>query len=126
MWRDFTYIDDIIDGIEKVLFSQPTRFEGRGDPGPGRSATAPYRIYNIGNDSPVSLLEFISIIERCLGKEAEKVMLPMQLGDIEASHANVTALVEDFGFRPSTPLEDGLKRFVDWYVAYLYDPVDTD
>jgi UDP-glucuronate 4-epimerase len=126
MSRDFTYIDDIVSGVERVLFSQPKKYEGVGDPGPGRSATAPYRIYNIGNDSPVGLLDFISVIERCLGKTAEKVMLPMQLGDIDSSHADVATLERDYGYRPSTSLEDGLERFVDWYLSYVNGKLDAE
>jgi UDP-glucuronate 4-epimerase len=122
MQRDFTYIDDIVSGVTKVIFSTPQIYSGPDSPGPGRSATAPYRIYNIGNDDPVSLLDFIETIERCLGKQAEKIMLPMQLGDITASHADVGALSRDFGFKPSTRLADGMKKFVDWYVAHQENP----
>lgn len=118
MERDFTFVDDIVDGVEKVIFSEPKRYEGTGDPGPGRSATAPFRVYNIGSDRPVGLLRFIEVIEDLLGKKADKLMMPMQLGDITSSHADVSALEREFGFRPTTKIEDGLKAFVDWYLQY--------
>lgn len=118
MERDFTFVDDIVAGVETILFSQPERFTGEGRPGPGRSSTAPFRVYNIGSDRPIGLLRFIEIIENCLGKKAKKEMLPMQLGDITSSHADVTALHDEFGFRPTTRIEDGLQKFVDWYLEY--------
>lgn len=118
MQRDFTFIDDIVSGVMKVIFSTPEVYEGPEEPGPGRSATAPYRIYNIGNDCPVGLLEFIETIENCLSMKADKIMLPMQLGDIQSSHADVGSLTQDFGFKPSTRLADGMKEFVDWYLEY--------
>ncbi|MFV1979711.1 MAG: NAD-dependent epimerase [Rhodothermia bacterium] len=118
MQRDFTFIDDIVSGVERVIFSTPKVYEGAEEPGPGRSATAPYRVYNIGNDSPVGLLEFIETIENCLGMKAERIMLPMQLGDIKSSHADVGSLARDFGFKPSTRLADGMKEFIDWYREY--------
>lgn len=118
MQRDFTYIDDIVAAVEEVVFSTPEVFVGEDPPGPGRSTTAPYRLYNIGNDRPVGLLDFIAIIENCLGRKAEKVFLPMQPGDISASHANVDSLARDFGFKPSTRLEDGIEKFVEWYLDF--------
>lgn len=118
MQRDFTFVDDIVSAVVKVVFSTPEVYQGPEEPGPGRSATAPYRIYNIGNQEPVGLLEFIEIIEDCLGKKAEKEMLPMQLGDIHASHADIESLAHDFGFKPTTKLADGMKQFVDWFVEY--------
>ena len=118
MKRDFTYIDDIVEGVARVISSTPEVYDGDDEVGPGRSATAAYRLYNIGNDSPVGLLEFIETIENCLGRKAEKVMLPMQLGDIPASHADVSSLAEEFDFRPTTTLKDGMQKFVDWYLEY--------
>lgn len=118
MQRDFTYIDDIVECVERIVLQAPEPYSGQGEPGPGRSRTGPFRLYNIGNDSPVTLLEFIEIIEGHIGKSAEKIMLPMQLGDVPASHANVDSLALDFGFKPKTNLHDGLRTFVDWYAAY--------
>jgi UDP-glucuronate 4-epimerase len=99
--RDFTYIDDIVSGVLKVLDGPP--------PDGG------HRLYNIGNSSPVSVNDFIAILERLTGHAARRIDLPMQPGDVRATHADTSALERDFGFRPSTPLEDGLGRFVTWY-----------
>lgn len=118
MQRDFTYVDDIVECVQRVVYSRPSAHQDAGEPGPGRSRTAPYRIYNIGNDQPVTLLEFIEIIERAVGRKAEQVLKPMQAGDVPASHADIGSLAEDFGFRPSTPLGTGIARFVDWYRQY--------
>lgn len=105
MRRDFTYIDDVVEGIIRVLNHIPQK----------SSASAPYRLYNIGNHSPVALDEFIETLETCLGKQAEKVFLPMQPGDVIETYADVDSLVADVGFAPNTPLMAGLKKFVDWY-----------
>ncbi len=117
--RDFTYIDDIVEGVVRTLDRLPApdpawRAE---DPDPATSA-APYRIYNIGNHTPVELLRFIEILEHCLGRKAEKRMLPMQPGDVEATCADVEDLTRDVGFRPDTPIEEGIRRFVAWYRDY--------
>lgn len=119
MQRDFTYIDDIVEGVVRVV-DNPARAnpEWRGDrPDPGTSM-APYRIYNIGNNSPVQLLEMISILEQKLGRKAEMNLLPMQPGDVPATCANVDDLERDTGFRPATPLSQGIEKFVDWYREY--------
>jgi UDP-glucuronate 4-epimerase len=119
MKRDFTYIDDIIEGVVRVIDKLP-RGDGQWDgdrPNPATSR-APYRIYNIGNNSTVELLDFICVLEACLGKKASLNMLPMQSGDVKATYANVDALQEAVGFKPSTSLETGLRRFVDWYKNY--------
>ena len=87
------------------------------EPDPGTSA-APYRLYNIGNNSPVELMDFISILEKCLGIEAKKNLLPLQLGDVPDTYADVTALVDDMGYKPNTPLEVGIGNFVKWYKEY--------
>lgn len=119
MQRDFTYIDDIIEGVFRVLRRVPPP-NPRWDPAvpdPGTSS-APYRIYNIGNHQPVELLELIRILERCLGRPAQKKLLPMQPGDVPATYADVDDLARDTGFKPSTPIEEGVARFVRWYREY--------
>ena len=119
MKRDFTYIDDIVTGMVKVL-DQPAagdpNWSGK-TPDPARSR-APYRLYNIGNNSPVDLMEFIEAIEKALGKKAEKHFLPMQPGDVEATWADVNDLVEDFGYKPTMTVEGGVRKFVEWYLEY--------
>ena len=119
MLRDFTYIDDIVEGVVRVL-DRPARPnpDWQGDaPDPGTSR-APYRIYNIGNNSPVELLEFIATIEAALGKKAERRLLSIQPGDVPATFADVADLTRDTGFRPSTPIAIGVGRFVEWYRDY--------
>ena len=119
MQRDFTYIDDIVDGIVRVLGKIPEPNKGwRADhPDPGTSY-APYRIYNIGNNNSVQLMRFIEVLEDCIGKKAVKNFLPMQAGDVVATYADVDDLLRDAGFKPSTPIEKGLGEFVSWYMAY--------
>jgi len=119
MMRDFTYIDDIVRGVVRVIDLVPTAnssWDGM-SPDPG-SSKAPYKIYNIGNNSPVKLLEFIKALEDELGIEAKKNFLPMQPGDVYATYADVDDLAADTGYRPSTPISEGLKRFVSWYREY--------
>jgi UDP-glucuronate 4-epimerase len=121
MQRDFTYIDDIVEGVARVTDAVPVgnvAWSGSA-PDPGTSY-APYRIYNIGNNNPVELLYFIETLERCLGKEAIKNLLPIQAGDVPATYADVDDLMKDVGFRPATRIEDGIRKFVDWFVEY-YD-----
>jgi UDP-glucuronate 4-epimerase len=120
MKRDFTYIDDIVTGVVKVLDHIPEgdpAWSGK-SPDPSRSP-APYRIYNIGNNSPVELMDFIEAIEKALGKKAVKNFLPMQDGDVPATWANVDDLVEDLGYAPSVGVEEGVARFVAWYREYF-------
>ena len=117
--RDFTYVDDIVEGvmrcIDRVATPSP---DWHGDkPDPATSA-APYRLYNIGNNSPVQLMDFIATLERCLGITAKKNLLPLQLGDVPDTYADVSALVEDIGYRPDTPLATGIANFVAWYKGY--------
>jgi UDP-glucuronate 4-epimerase len=114
--RDFTYIDDIVTGVVAILdrIAAPNPNWSSAQPTPESSA-APYRIYNIGNNQPVALMDFIACIERTLGKEAKKNYLPLQPGDVPETYANIDALERDVGFRPGTPLETGIRRFVDWY-----------
>ncbi|MRR35740.1 NAD-dependent epimerase/dehydratase family protein, partial [bacterium] len=119
MQRDFTFIDDIVEGVMRVMDRTPEpNHAWSGDrPDPGTSY-APYRIYNIGNNSPVELLTFIETIEKCIGKTAEKNFLPIQAGDVPATYADVDDLMNDVGFKPATPIGEGVKRFVEWYREY--------
>lgn len=109
MSRDFTYIDDIIEGVVRVLERPPT---------PKSKIPNPYKIYNIGRGKPVSLMEFITAIEKALGKEAKKKFLPLQLGDVIETWADTSALEADTGYRPTTPVEEGIKKFVEWYKEF--------
>ncbi|SFL81894.1 UDP-glucuronate 4-epimerase [Methylobacterium pseudosasicola] len=119
MRRDFTYIDDIVEGIvalsEKPAAPNPA-WSGA-DPDPGTSA-APYRVYNIGNNEPVELTRMIALLEDALGRKAETILLPMQPGDVPATYADIADLTRDTGFRPATPLKLGIERFVAWYRSY--------
>jgi UDP-glucuronate 4-epimerase len=119
MQRDFTYIDDIIEGVVRVSDHIPCQAPSWNAemPDPATSA-APYRIYNIGNNHPVELGRFIEVLEECLGKKAEKNFLPMQPGDVIVTSADVADLADAVGFRPDTSIENGIARFVDWYRAY--------
>ncbi len=119
MQRDFTYIDDIAEGVVRVADRVPVPNPAwSGDaPDPGTSL-APYKIYNIGNHQPVELLYFIEVLEQCLGRQAEKRLLPIQAGDVPATYADVDDLMRDVGFRPATPIEEGIARFVAWYREY--------
>ena len=119
MMRDFTYIDDIVEGIVRVL-DQPATPNPSWDaakPDPGTS-NVPYRVYNIGNHSPVELMRFIELLEEKLGKKAIKNMMPIQAGDVPGSFANVDDLMRDTGFSPNTPIEIGIDKFVAWYRDY--------
>jgi len=119
MKRDFTYIDDIIEGVIRVLDrTAEADPEWSGEhPDPGTSK-APWRVYNIGNSSPVNLMDYIAAIEKALGIEAKKNFLPLQDGDVPATYADVEDLVRDVGYRPATPVEEGVRKFVDWYRHY--------
>ncbi|XOZ34607.1 NAD-dependent epimerase [Halomonadaceae bacterium KBTZ08] len=114
--RDFTYIDDIVEGVIRTLDHVATpNPDWRGaDPDSGTS-NVPYRLYNIGSNNPVELGRFIEVLEECLGRKAEKNYLPMQPGDVPATYADVQDLIEDVGYRPETPVETGIRNFVDWY-----------
>jgi UDP-glucuronate 4-epimerase len=116
MQRDFTYIDDIVEGIVRVIDNpaRPNPDWKAAAPDPGTSP-APYKIYNIGNSSPVKLLDFIDAIENALGKSATKNFMPIQPGDVPATWADVNDLIQDFSYRPATPIEQGIKNFVEWY-----------
>ena len=112
MQRDFTYIDDVIEGVVRVMRRAPVSVE----------ANAPYKLYNIGNNRPVSLARFIEVVETAVGQTAQKNFLPMQPGDVPITYADVDDLIRDVGFKPTTPIETGMARFVEWYEAY-YDSV---
>src|SRR6266496_94463 len=119
MRRDFTYVDDVTEGVVRVMDrpAQPNpKWSGR-QPDPGTSQ-APYKIYNIGNNQPVELLRFIEVLEQQLGRKAEKNLMPLQPGDVPETYADVEDLVRDIGFKPSTPIEVGIERFVTWYRSY--------
>ncbi|MEM6395414.1 MAG: NAD-dependent epimerase/dehydratase family protein [Bacteroidota bacterium] len=109
MSRDFTYIDDIVEGVSRILLNdRPTQPEG----------TPPAKVYNIGNGSPVKLLDFVETVEHIYGKKAERIMMDMQPGDVEATFADTSALARDYGYQPATPLEEGVGKFVDWFKEY--------
>jgi UDP-glucuronate 4-epimerase len=119
MKRDFTYVDDIVEGIIRVSDNIPTgnpNWSGA-NPDPASSA-APYKVYNIGNNQPVELMYLIEVLENCWGRKAEKNFLPMQPGDVGNTYADVDALIEDVDFKPATPIEVGVERFVKWYREY--------
>lgn len=122
MQRDFTYIDDIVEGVirvaDRVAEGNPSWSSDQPDPATSR---APYRVYNIGNNQPVQLMRVIEILENCLGQKAEKNLMPMQLGDVPATYADIDALADDVDFRPKTSIEDGIARFVNWYKEYFKD-----
>lgn len=119
MRRDFTYIEDVVEGVVRVMEKIPEPNPGwSGDHPDCGSSLAPYRIYNIGNNNPVELTEFIQILENRLGKKAKRNLLPLQQGDVPATYADIQDLSRDVGFRPNTPLEVGIQRFVEWYRAY--------
>jgi len=108
MYRDFTYVDDIVKGIENMLLNPFKRKDGE----------APYKVYNIGNNKPEKLMYFIETLEKAIGKEAKKEFLPMQPGDVYQTYADVSDLMTDFDFKPSTSIEEGLQKFVEWYKEY--------
>lgn len=119
MQRDFTYIDDIVEGVIRVLDKIPEpNITWSGDVPDPASSNAPYKIYNIGNNQPIELMRFIEVLEDCLGRKAEKNILPLQAGDVPVTYADVDDLVKDVGFKPSTPIEVGIERFIAWYRSY--------
>jgi UDP-glucuronate 4-epimerase len=117
--RDFTYVDDIVEGIVRVLDrpATPNPNWNSAAPDPGTSA-APWRVYNIGNNAPVELMDYIAALEQALGKRATIELLPLQAGDVPDTYADVSDLVEQFDYRPSTPVATGIARFVDWYLSF--------
>ena len=125
MQRDFTYIDDIVEGVVRVMdrtATPNTAWDGA-DPDPGTSS-APYRLYNIGNNNPVMLTDFIGAIEKALGRTAERELLPMQPGDVAATYANIDDLVADVDYRPQTPVQVGIDNFVAWYMEHMHKTAD--
>ncbi|MDP2283767.1 MAG: NAD-dependent epimerase [Pseudohongiella sp.] len=120
MLRDFTYIDDIVEGVIRVIdnpASPDANWSGK-EPNPG-SSSAPYKIYNIGNNNPVRLMDFIEAIEKALGRTIDKELLPLQAGDVPATYADVTDLVEDLHYQPATPVQTGIDNFVKWYREFF-------
>ncbi|GAB1416619.1 NAD-dependent epimerase [Paludibacter sp.] len=120
MARDFTYIDDIVEGVVRVINkpAQPDDKWNALSPDPS-SSNAPYKVYNIGNSSPVRLMDYIVTMEQAFGKEAEKIFLPMQPGDVQHTFSDVSDLEADFDYRPNTSLKEGLKHFAEWYKSYF-------
>ncbi len=125
--RDFTYVDDIVGGViaslDHVATGNPAWDSDAPDPA---TSKAPYRIYNIGNNRPVELMHYIEVLEQCLGRKAEKNLLPLQVGDVPDTWADAEDLVRDVGYRPVTPVEEGVRRFVDWYLGYYKDGGPAD
>ena len=119
--RDFTYVDDIVQGVVAAVehVAQPN-LQWNSTAPDSAASRAPYKIYNIGNEQPVTLMRYIDVLEQCLGKKAQRKLLPMQLGDVPDTWADVSALERDVGYRPSTTLEEGVKRFVEWYLGYYH------
>ncbi len=119
MQRDFTYVDDIVDGIVRVLL-HPSKANALWDAftGNASASSAPYKVYNIGNNQPVRLMDFINVLETALGREAIKQMMPMQPGDVEATFADIDELTNDLQFKPSTDIKTGINKFVEWYQDY--------
>jgi len=119
MKRDFTYVEDIVEGVVRVLDKVPAPDPSwNGDRPDSATSYAPYRLYNIGNNNAVELMDFIETLESCLGKKAKMNLLPMQAGDVPATYADVDDLMRDVGFRPATPISEGLRKFVEWYRGY--------
>jgi UDP-glucuronate 4-epimerase len=119
MKRDFTYIDDVVQAVVRLV-DRPAQGDANWSadaPDPARSA-APWRVYNIGNNRLVEVLELVALLEQAIGKKAVRVLLPMQPGDVPATFADVDDLMRDVGFKPSTPIAEGVKRFVAWYREY--------
>ena len=120
MLRDFTYIDDIVEGVIRVI-DNPAKADKNWSKKGGKLSTssAPYKIYNIGNNNPIKLMDFIKAIEKRLGVTVQKNMMPIQAGDVPATYADVTDLVEDLNYKPATPIQEGINRFVDWYLEFF-------
>lgn len=119
MERDFTYIDDIVEGVSRVIDSIPSGdTTWNGDSPDPATSYCPYRVYNIGNNNKQKLMHYIEVLENCLGKKAEKNFMPLQLGDVPATFADVDNLVRDLNYKPDTSLEYGIAQFVEWYQNY--------
>jgi len=119
--RDFTYVNDIAEGVMRACdrVAQPNPKWDSNNPDPA-SSNAPFRVYNIGNSQPVKLMRYIEVIEQCLGRKAQINFLPLQLGDVPETSANIDDLVADVGYRPATPVEEGVRRFTDWFCEYYH------
>ncbi len=128
MVRDFTYIDDIVEGVIRVIDNPPSNLNNQSTlinnhlTDPSVSPTAPYKIYNIGNSSPVQLMDFIKAIEKALGKKAKLNMMEMQPGDVPKTHSDVSDLVKDIGYKPDTPIQKGVEEFIKWYISTNFTP----
>ena len=120
MQRDFTYVDDIVEGITRVIDNpaQPNKNFDKTNPDPSTSS-APYKVYNIGNNAPVKLMDFIEALEKKIGKTAQKNLLPIQPGDVPSTYADVTDLIDDLGYKPQTSIQEGIDKFVDWYREFF-------
>jgi UDP-glucuronate 4-epimerase len=119
MQRDFTYIDDVVEPILRLIDRPAAGRQNSAGAAPDPSSSqAPWRIYNIGNNRPVGLLEVVSLLEQAIGKKARREMLPMQPGDVPATYADIDELAHDVGFRPITPIAEGISRFIEWYRVY--------
>ncbi len=121
MKRDFTYIDDIVESITHILAKAPEIDSNWNSnlPDPATSGIAPYRVYNIGGNNPVNLMDFVEILEKKLGREAIKNYMPMQSGDVDTTWANASELIQNIGYTPTTPIDKGIHNFVDWYLDYF-------
>lgn len=117
--RDFTYIDDIVEGVIRVLEKAPAPGADAAEEAAGGKVTAPYKLYNIGNHRPVELMYFINVLEKCLGRKAKLNFLPMQAGDVPETYADIDDLMRDAGFSPATTIEEGIARFVAWYKSFI-------
>jgi UDP-glucuronate 4-epimerase len=117
--RDFTYVEDIVEGVVRVTdrIAAPDPLWNSAEPDPA-SSSAPYRLYNIGSNRPIELLRYIEVLEQCLGRKAERIMKPLQLGDVPDTFANVDELIADVGYKPDTPIEVGVRNFVEWFKDY--------
>jgi UDP-glucuronate 4-epimerase len=118
MVRDFTYVDDIVEGVIRVI-DNPPKISNKKEIDVSISNTAPYKVYNIGNSSPIQLMEYIGAIEQTLNKKAEKEFLPMQQGDVPKTEADVADLMENLNYKPETPVQTGINQFIDWYKSYF-------
>ena len=127
MVRDFTYVDDVVEGIKRIIANPPAGNPlWDGDAPDVSTSTAPYKVYNIGNNSPVTLMEFISEIEKQLGRKAEKIMMDLQPGDVPATYANVEDLMRDLDYKPETKVSYGIRQFLEWYRAFYGVDVEVD
>ncbi|MBV8890345.1 MAG: NAD-dependent epimerase [Alphaproteobacteria bacterium] len=118
MVRDFTYVDDVVEAIVRVLASPPAIASAHDVPEDGRETDAPFRLFNIGNNRPIELIDYIHTLEECLGRKAQLQMLPLQPGDVPATMADVSRLQKAIGYRPTTTVAEGIRRFVDWYTGF--------